>query len=109
MTLETIAALAISASVPISVALFRVLPFKADKPSVIDIERRHAPLTHDHNGKYVTRAEFQMSQQNTELLASNLKQTTALISDRISTDIAEIKERLNAWDEHFRIINFNKP
>ncbi|MCK9370060.1 hypothetical protein M0R04_09170 [Candidatus Dojkabacteria bacterium] len=98
MTPEAIIGISLAAAAPITMAIFRLLPPAASTKSAE--ERRHALVEHDHNGRYMSRNEFVLHQQNTELLAQNLRHTTEMLAEGIGKDIAEIKQRIDIWDEH---------
>ena len=94
MSPEVIIGLAIAISAPLTMAAFKLLP---DRKS----QDRNMP-DHDHNSKYLTRGEFLLHQQNTELLAHSLQQCTETLAINLASDIADIKQKLNILDTWIR-------
>jgi hypothetical protein len=86
MTIETLAMLSISTSVPLSVALFKLLPLGKKE----DTERRHAPISHLHP-EYVPRNECTLNHKSTDILMEG-----------IGRDLRDIKARLDSLDEYIR-------
>lgn len=98
MTPEVVLGFSVAVAAPLTALIFRVFPAKEK-----DKEFSNVP-NHDHNGKYVSKETFALQQNNTELLADNLKQTTELLASSLCKDILEMKQHLAKIDDAVSVL-----